>query len=150
MTTARAWGRIALAAVLAAALLPACSFSKSSGASSRSSSSPSRWVSGSSGSSSGETTPAENAAYEEDVAQTTAAFVSSSGDIDSFRRVIGQLAQQHGIGNWEEDRPTLRAIGRGIARATDDPARQLKAIDLLAEGDARRKQWLQEGAGTNF
>jgi hypothetical protein len=63
---------------------------------------------------------------------------------------MGQLAEQQGIGNWENDRPTLRAIGRGIARATDDPARQLKAISLIAGGDEKREQWLQEGAGTNF
>ncbi|MGH0034960.1 MAG: hypothetical protein ACQGVK_08020 [Myxococcota bacterium] len=150
MTSRRVIALVSMTAFVGVSLATGCSFSKSSGASSKSSSSPSRWISQSSKSSSGGGAEVDDKAYEEDVAQTTAAFVASGGDFTAYRRVMGQLADQHGISNWENDRPTLRAVGVGIARATDDPARQAKAIDLIAAGDEKRKQWLQEGAGRNF
>lgn len=141
---------IALSAALSASLLAGCSFSKSSGASSRSSSSPSRWVSESSRSSSGGGSQVDDATYEEDVAQTTAAFVSSGGELDAWRRVMSQLAEKQGISNWEDDEPTMRAVGEGIARATEDPAKQSKAITMISGGNEKRKAWLQQGAGTSF
>jgi len=122
-----------------------CSIAGSAKSSSRASSSPSDWSSASSRSSSRESVEDRQTIYEEDVSQTTTAFVRGGGQLASFERVLGQLAERHGIDHWEKDAATLKAIGVGIARATEDTARRTDVASEIAGGDARRKQLIEEG-----
>ena len=56
--------------------------------------------------------------YDREVADYTAEFVhSSKGDMDSFRLKIGKLAEDSGIANWQDDKATYVAIGKGLRKA---------------------------------
>jgi len=103
----------------------ACS-SKSFSASSRSSSSPSRWLSASSRSGRsakpdekpGETSVrATQNSFQEEVSALTVLYAQSGGSADDFHREVGTAAQRHGISFWEGVPAAYEAIGRGLARA---------------------------------
>lgn len=99
--------------LLAAAFVSACSFSESSKSSSTSSGSISNMAS--SPSKSSETS---QQGYDREVADYTAEFVkSSNGDMASFRLKLGKFAASRGISNWEEDKTTYVAIGKGLRKA---------------------------------
>ena len=110
--------------LISAGLLSACSFSDSSkssfdsskgsvdssGSISESASSPFLWSSRS--------LESKHESFERDVADYTAEFAKSSkGDLQSFRAKIGKLADKNGITNWEEDKTTYVAIGKGLRKA---------------------------------
>jgi hypothetical protein len=94
-----------------------CSASNSSETISDSISSPFEWSSDSSGSLGGDS------AYRRDVSDYTVAFEQHGGDWSGFRAGIGQLAEQRGITNWEEDVYTCASIGFGLKQQGADEAR---------------------------
>jgi hypothetical protein len=57
------------------------------------------------------------AAHREDVRDYTAAHLQSGGTVDELRQQIASLAAKRGITDWENNEPTFRAIGAGLAKA---------------------------------
>lgn len=97
----------------AVSLLSACSFSDSS-----KSSSDSIGSLADSASSSSRSSESEKQSYDRKVADYTVEYVKSSkGDLESFRLKISKLASSSGIANWQEDRTTYVAIGKGLRKA---------------------------------
>jgi hypothetical protein len=134
--------RILLAVVCVTALLGsgACSISNSSDTLSDSISSPFKWSSGSSDSSSD-----GDSAYRQDVSDYTVAFARDGGDLDAFRSGLGQLAEQRGVTNWEDDAFTCASIGLGLQRAQlNDTAALGFGRELLGTND-RGLQALRAG-----
>jgi hypothetical protein len=113
-----------------------CSISNSSGSISDSVSSPFKWSSSSSG---GDT------AYRDDVSDYTVAYLESAADIGAFRRGLGQIAQRHGITNWEADRLTCASIGHGLRRAGVHPSEIDGLADKLFAPNARGRRNLRAG-----
>lgn len=125
-------------AVLLTALVVGCSFSYSSRSSSKSSRSSSISSSSSSPGHAGRV-------YQEDVREYTAAYVLSGGNIDAFRTKIAELAEEHGIADWESNLITYEGIGEGLAdaNATDIQLRAFK--ENLGGGDPAKAKAIQDG-----
>ncbi len=116
-------------------LLAGCSFSYSSGASSDSSATSSDSSKSSSASSGGSETEPKDAkeAYMSDVsAYTTGA--AKGDDPEAYLRELGDIAQRHGITDWERDTATYNAIGTGLRRAgiSRDDVKNVYFIQALA------------------
>ncbi len=106
-----------------------CSLSYSSKSISDTASSPFEWSSDSSG---------DTVAYHQDVRDYTYAYVRSGGDRSAFQRGIGNLAEQRGVSNWEEDESTCAGIGAGLRKAALDEGQAREfARDLLGDGSDR-------------
>jgi len=104
-------------ALLIATVLTACSFSESSKSSSTSSESSSDLAS--SPSSSVPTSKAKKKeGYEQDVRDYTAEYVKSSdANPESFRTRLGKIAAKYGLTQWDQDKSTYVAIGKGLRKA---------------------------------
>lgn len=109
-----------LAIAAAASFLAGCSISYSTGKSSDSISTSFDSISGSSGSV-GDTAaaPAANG-YGEDVAAATVLYASSRKNSEQFLHTISNIARSHGIVDWEQERGTYAAMGKGLKRAGID------------------------------
>ena len=131
--------------VLTCSMLSACSFSKSSESSSDSSkgifdmaSSPFR--------SSSDWSRSDQEKFEGDVADYTAEFVvSSTGTLDTFRSHVGELAEEYGITDWENDRNTYLGIGRGLNKAKLGKPQISAFTESLSNNDPMKKQTIEEG-----
>ena len=131
-----------LAAVL---LLSACSFSTSSKSSSTSSNSIADSISGPSLASS-KSSESSKQSYDREVSDYTAEFVhSSKGDLDSFRLKIGKLATGSGISNWQEDKATYVAIGKGLRKADLSQSQYESFKKSLSDGEAWKIDAITEG-----
>lgn len=146
-----------------------CSASNSSETMSDSVSSPFKWSSGSSDSSSD-----GDSAYRQDVSDYTVAFARSGSandgtgslslardsddahlsdpsdpsDLDAFRSGLRRLAEQRGISNWEEDGLTCASIGLGLRHAELAPEAALAFGRQLLGGNARAIAALRAGYAT--
>ena len=105
-------------------------------------SSPFKWSSDSSSSSS----PAgKEEEYQGDVRDYTESYLRSSDDVESFKKGLASLASKHGVMNWEADQATYTGIGEGLGKA------KVKDIQLetfktnLAAGDAVKAAAIQKG-----
>ena len=84
--------------------------------------------------------------YEQDVADYTAEFVTaSSGTVGTFRDHLGQLAQSHGIVNWESDRITYLGIGEGLKKAHLSGPQLSAFTESLSDNDPMKKQAIEDG-----
>lgn len=151
MSFLRLAAHCALIAVAVRAL-SGCSFSTSSESfydSSKSSSDSSESVSDSASSpfkSSSDSSLTERQRYERDVRDYTAEFVkSSSADMETFRVRMGKLAEKHGISNWEEDKSTYLAIGRGLRKASLSKPQYEAFKASLTGSQSLKMQYIQEG-----
>ena len=126
---------VALAFLLFA--LGGCSISNSSETISDSVSSPFRWSSGSSGSSSGADEESEEAIYRRDVSRYAEGFARAGGDPDAFRTGVRGLAQARGITNWEEDPLTCSSIGLGLQLAQLEAGRASRFANAMVGGHPR-------------
>lgn len=106
-----------------------CSFSTSSASISDSITQSSTSVSDSISSSSPDGSSKSEQAYREDVRDYTVAATRTGRDVTSFETGLAQVAEQHGITNWEADAATYVGIGEGLKRAGLSPA----AVDGWAE-----------------
>ncbi|QWF69559.1 putative lipoprotein [Methylomonas paludis] len=130
---------------LLALSLSACSFSTSSESSSYSAnkildvaSSPFK--------SSSDSSRTEQEKFETDVADYTAEFATgSTGTLDQFRAHLSQLAQSHGISNWEADRTTYVGIGRGLKKAKLGGGQISAFTESLSNNDPLKKQAIEDG-----
>lgn len=133
-------------AALVALQTGCASFTWSSNSVSRSvdwsSGSASRSLDWSSDSSSGDS---GSSAYLNDVQDYAASFATSDGDPRVFQRDVSAIAQGYGITDWERERATYVAIGRGLARsgARRDRCDEL-AVSLVDE-DPARLAWVRAG-----
>ena len=108
------------ALLVATSLLAGCSISYSTGKSSDSISTSFDSISGSS-TSGGDTAVAPAAsAYAEDVAAATVLHASSQKNSEQFLQTISNIARSHGIVDWEQERGTYSAMGKGLKRAGVD------------------------------
>ena len=128
--------------------LNGCSFSESSKSSSKSSSESSKSSSkiisspftSSSASSKGESS------YQDEVVDYTSAYAKSSdGDVTSFRIGLADIASRNGVINWEEDRNTYIAIGKGLKKANLTGIEYETFKKNLADSDYGKMQDIQKG-----
>jgi hypothetical protein len=131
--------RVALVVAFAFASAVGCSFSHSSESISDSSKS----SSDSSGSSSGEK---DAAAFRDDVATYTTAWVDAGGRAaESFFGGLGELARKRGVSDWEREPATWEAIGRGLGRSNLAAADRIAYVEAWTGGDAARTDALDRG-----
>ncbi|MCP5056693.1 MAG: hypothetical protein GY937_08195 [bacterium] len=85
-------------------------------------------------------------AYGDDVRVMMRAFVETAEPADGLLRAIGQVAEQHGIDDWEAEVTTFHALGMGFSQAgfDADQTRTYLASLGLAAGD--NLHHIQEGS----
>ena len=83
-------------------------------------------------------------AYREDVRDFTAAHVKAGGNAQALRSQIGQLAQKHGITDWERNEATYRAVGEGLARAGYKQV-EVDAFNKVFTDSVQQADWVQAG-----
>ncbi len=104
-------------------------------------SSPFKWSSDSSKSSSG----ASKEAYQGDVKYYTEVYTRSSDDVAGFTRGLSSIGEKHGVSNWEADRTTYVGIGEGLAKAKA-PQRQVDLfMTYLSQGNPQKIAAIQKG-----
>jgi len=114
-----------------------CSFSDSSTSISKSISSP---FESSSASSRG---GAE--AYQNDVADYTHAYLISGGQFDAFMKGLANVAERHGVSNWEADDATYIGIGQGLGKAKFTQTQVDVFAKNVTNGDAKKTKLVQQG-----
>lgn len=135
----------AVVLTLISLILAGCSFSNSSESSSDSSKGILD-VTSSVFTSSSDSSGNENAKYENDVSDYTKEFVTSStGTLDNFREHLSELAQDHGVTNWEGDRYTYLGIGRGLKKAKLGKPQISAFTESLSGNDPMKKQAIEDG-----
>ena len=55
--------------------------------------------------------------YQDNVSNFTAAAVVTGQSLEDYLREVGRIAASHGITDWERERITYIAIGKGLRRA---------------------------------
>ncbi len=118
-----------------------CSISASSNGISDSISSPFKWSSDSSNSSSDD----KKEAYLSDVRDYTVAYLRSSNDIEAFRKGLVSLAAKHGITNWEADQASYSGIGEGLGKAHVSITQAEVFKNHLSGGDVVKAAAIQKG-----
>lgn len=112
-----------------------------SGSLSDSVSSPFKWSSDSSKSSS----EGRKDAYQGDVKYYTEVYTRSNDDVAGFTRGLSTIGEKHGILNWEADRSTFVGIGEGLAKAKA-PQRQVDVyMTYLSQGDPQKTAAIRKG-----
>lgn len=56
-------------------------------------------------------------AFQEEISATTVLQLRANATAESFQREVGAIAGRHGVIDWQGDRRTFVAIGRGLKRA---------------------------------
>ncbi len=105
--------------------LSGCSFSHSSKAFSKSSTSPSNSSSGDDGEKEYKQT------YIDEIMIYTDGIVNSHATPDDFMRSLSRIAERHGISNWEANPDTYIGIGKGLKMA-GLPKDRLHTLPILA------------------
>ena len=113
-----------------------CSFSDSSGSISKSISSPFQ-------SSSASSPSAE--AYQSDVADYTHAYIISGGQFDTFWKGIANVAERHGVTNYEADDATYVGIGQGLAKSKFTQVQVETFGQNVSGGDKKKMHLIQQG-----
>jgi hypothetical protein len=132
---------VAAGVVISLVSISGCSISASSNGISDSISSPFKWSSDSSNSSSDD----KKEAYLGDVRDYTVAYLRSSNDIEAFRRGLASLATKHGITNWEADQASYSGIGEGFGKAQVSVNQAEIYKKDLSGGDAVKAAVIQKG-----
>ncbi len=118
-----------------------CSFSTSARSASDSSDS-------SESSSRSSTSKERHSRYREDVRTYVAAHAHSPGGSGAFERQLGELAQRHGITNWEDDETTFVGIGEGLREAGVDEVLFETFKARFSRSDSLKIQAIQQGYDT--
>ena len=142
--TYRRTGKRALMALFAAGVSASVLMTSGclmSGSISDSVSSPFKWSSDSSQSSSDE----KDEAYNGDVRDYTETYVRSSSDVEAFKKGLSSLAARHGISNWEADQATYTGIGEGLGKARVKDVRYETFKTNLSGGDVVKATAIQRG-----
>lgn len=124
--------------------LNGCSFSHSSESSSDSMGSVSDLASSPSSISSSK----NSKKYQADVLDYTYAYVKSSSDATDykdFQKGLADIAEQHGINDWEADPLTYGAIGKALKKAHIEGVGYQTFKKNFADGDSKKMQQIQDG-----
>jgi len=133
-----------LTAVCLALFLNGCSFSHSSKSISKS-------LKGSSGSVSSIVSSPSNSSktgeeYQQDIEDYTQTYVkSTTTDYASFQKGLTDIADSHGVVDWESDSTTFIAIGKGLKRANVEGVSYETYKKNLTGSDETKMQEIQEG-----
>jgi len=127
-----------------------CSISDSISASVKSSSSPFKWSSASSpdgedGADVEDSDDAGSSDFVSDVRDYTVTYVQTGAELTAFGSGVGRVAERHGISNWEAERDSYLAIGRGLRKAGVKPDELEAYKAALSPDDALRAQEIQTG-----
>jgi hypothetical protein len=134
---------LAVALVLALAGGAGCSLSKSSKSISASVSSPFKWSSASSSPDGDD--EAEESAYRDDVRDFTVSYARANDEPAGLRDGLGQVAQRHGLTDWEAADGTYLAVGRGLAEAGLGEGELARYARVLASDDGARAALVWSG-----
>lgn len=114
-----------------------CSFSASSASISDSIAQSSKSVSDSISSSSPDGSSESEQAYREDVRDYTVAALKAGREGPAFESGLADVAEQHGITNWEADAATFVGIGEGLGRAGASPETARGFADEMGASSGR-------------
>jgi len=128
--------KCAVPVMLLLATAAGCSWSNSTGSISNSISSPFQ-------SSSASSPSAE--AYQNDVADYTHAYIISGGQFDTFWKGLANVAERHGVTNYEADDATYVGIGQGLAKSKFTQVQMETFGKNVAGGDSKKMQLIQRG-----
>jgi hypothetical protein len=82
--------------------------------------------------------------YRRDLRAYATAFVRTGGSSDEFLRGVGQVAERHGITDWEAEPGTLVAIGEGLRQGqVGEPQLEILRRDLA--DDPRKLDLVLQG-----
>lgn len=87
----------------------------------------------------------KESAYQRDIRDYTATYAATGGDAQRFQHDLGAIAADHGVTNWEADRATLVAVGRGLERSRVDGQRTQQLEAMVTHGDPERMAWVRQG-----
>jgi len=133
-----------LAVICLAIFLHGCSFSYSSKSSSKSSRGSSDSVSSIVSSPSNSSKTDEK--YQQEIQDYTHAYVKSSeADYASFQKGLTDIADSHGVVDWEQDTITFIAIGRGLKKAGLEGVAYETYKKNLTNSDITKMADIQEG-----
>ena len=133
-----------LTVISLALFLHGCSFSYSSKGSSKS-------LRGSSDSASSIVSSPSNSSktgekYQQEIQDYTHAYVKSSeADYASFQKGLTDIADKHGVVDWEHDSKTYIAIGKGLKKAKLEGITYETYKKNLTGSDTTKMQDIQEG-----
>ena len=82
--------------------------------------------------------------YRADVRDFTAAFLKSGGDASQLKSEIAEVAEKHGVTDWERDESTYTGLGEGLRKAGESQA-GLDAFKRTLAGNDEQAKWMQEG-----
>ena len=138
---------LAIGALSLTLTVSGCSFSysseSSSGSSEGSSESSSSPFESSSDSSGGDEA---SAAYQQDVADYTSSYVSSgSDDLSAFQSGVGTIAARYGIADWEAQRTTFTAVGKGLGRSQLSRSQYLTFKSAFTAANPIKMSEIQKG-----
>jgi len=133
-----------LAVISLAIFLHGCSFSYSSESSSKSSGRSSDSVSSIVSSPSNSSKTGEK--YKQEIQDYTEAYVKSSeADYASFQKGLTDIADSHGVVDWEQDSATYFAIGKGLKKAGIEGVAYETYKKNLTGSDVSKMADIQEG-----
>jgi hypothetical protein len=75
----------------------------------------------------------------------TARYANSAIGFDAFQKGLAEVAEMHGITNWEADRATYVAVGQGLRRAGVSAARLEDFKAAFAGSSAGDARLIQQG-----
>jgi len=75
----------------------------------------------------------------------TAAYVKSGGQIEDFKRRLGDLAKERGITDWETNLITYEGIGRGLGKAKVSQIELETYTSNLAGMDPAKAKAIKDG-----
>jgi len=78
------------------------------------------------------------ALYDSDIKEATCLFAGSNQTSDQYLRMLGSIALEYGITDWEQDATTYHAIGAGLRQAgysVDDMQNSTFMQPLLTKPD---------------
>ncbi|PPD32045.1 MAG: hypothetical protein CTY19_11820 [Methylomonas sp.] len=136
--------KILLPAGLLALILQGCSFSHSSESSSDSIGSISDIASSPSSLSSSR----QSKKYQADVVDYTYAYLKSSSDtkdLADFQKGLGEIAEERGVNDWEDEPMTYKAIGKALKKAHIDGVGYQTFKKNFADGDSDKMDAIQDG-----
>jgi len=88
---------------------------------------------------------AREANYRADVRDYVAAWVKSGGQYADFQQSLADLAQRHGITDWQGNRYTWLGVGAGLRKGGVQGVALQTYLKNLSENDVTRREAMQKG-----
>lgn len=84
-------------------------------------------------------------AYRNEVRDRTVAYVRSEGETDAFLSELADVAERHGIADFEASQTTWEGVGEGLARANVTGVQLETYKTTLTGADPVRMNWIDTG-----